>query len=207
MILKQGANYNRLFLMVQTADHISGITGASPVVKLSKAGATGVTAINSPATQVDATNLPGVYQILISGGDANVLGDLAYNITATGADPTTFIDQVQAQVFTDLSMNASGQVLVASNLKQNTAFTALFFMTQLGANNPAPNLTVSGQRTFGIAGFSPVTGTIAEVGGAGAGAGWYVLNGAPTDSNSACVGFKMTAPGANDTDFTIWTQP
>ena len=226
MILKQNTVYARKFLMVQDATganpHIGGKTGlASITVYLNKGvstgGGTGSAAASNSGTvvspglvEVDSANLPGVYQISFSTTDVNTLGDLAVHCTATGADPTDFIDQVQLNVFSDLLITGNlgaGRVNVTTNLQQNQPFTALFFMTQTGTNNPAPGLTVTGQRTFGAAGFSNIAGTIAEVGGAGAGGGWYVLNGAAADSNAPCVGFKMTSIGANDTDFTLWTQP
>lgn len=37
-IIKQSTTYTRVFLLVQSADHVSGLTGASPTVNLSKAG-------------------------------------------------------------------------------------------------------------------------------------------------------------------------
>jgi hypothetical protein len=207
-IFKQSTIYTHQFLMVLSSDHISGATGknASLVVKISKNGAAGVTAGGTTA-EVDPANLPGVYSIGWTMGDVGVLGSLALAATATGCDPTNEFHQVQAQIFPDLSLDSSGRAFVTSNLKQNTAFTALFFMTQSGTSSPAPGLTVTGQRTFGVPGFSNVSGTIAEVGGAGNGAGWYVLSGAAADSNAACVGFKMSAVGANDSDFTLWFQP
>ena len=212
MILKVGTPYlARMFLLVQTSDHVTPKTGlgGAVTVYLSRAGAAGVHATNSGAgvTEVDATNLPGIYAINLTAADTPNVGDLTFRCTGTGADPLTFIDQVQAQVFTDLQLNPSGQVLVSSNLKQNAAFTALFLMTQTGSSNPAPGLTITGQRTFGAPGFSLVSGTILEVGGVGNGAGWYVLNGVAADSSAACAGFKMTALGANDSDFTLWFQP
>jgi hypothetical protein len=195
--------------MVSNVDHIAGKTGlgANITVMLSKGNAgTGTAAGNSLATiELDGVNMPGWYQLNLTGTDTNTIGDLAFHCTGTGADPTDFVDQVQTTVFTDLTLTA-GRVSVTTNLQQGATFTALFFMTTTGTNTPAPGLTVTGQRTFG-AGFSTITGTIAEVGGVGAGGGWYVLNGAALDSGGACVGFKMSASGANDSDFTLWMQP
>jgi hypothetical protein len=214
MILKQSTGYARKFVMISTSDHIAGKTGLNGAVTvyLSKGpGAAGTLAANSGAgvVELDATNLPGAYQIQLTAVDTTQAGDLYIRCTGAGADPTDFVDQVQSQVFTDLSVNASGLVSVTSNLKQSQPFTALFFMTLSGTNNPAPGLTITGQRTFGVAGFSNITGTIQEVGfpAVGTGGGWYVLNGAAADSASAAAGFKMSATGANDSDFSLWFQP
>ena len=207
MILKAATSYSRKFRMVLNTDHVTGATGKTVTVMLSKGpGAAGTTAAG-PVTELDSTNLPGLYQVALTTVDTAITGDLGFDCTATGCDHTSFVEQVQGQVFTDLMIDGSGRAYVTSNLRQNATFTALFFMTQLGSSNPAPGLTVTGQRTFGAGGFSNVSGTILEVGGAGLGAGWYVFNGTAADSAGACGGFKMTSLGANDTDFTLWFQP
>jgi hypothetical protein len=46
-----------LFFMVDSSDHVSGKTGLSPTVKISKAGAGGVTP-SGAVSPVDATNHP-----------------------------------------------------------------------------------------------------------------------------------------------------
>ena len=38
--------------------------------------------------------MPGWYNVVVSPTDVSVLGDLAYHITATGADPIDFVRQV-----------------------------------------------------------------------------------------------------------------
>ena len=207
---KVGTVYTHMFLMVQDATganpHIAGKTGAAPVIRISKNGAASVATTNT-FVEVDSANMPGVYSIQWALADVNTLGSFALYATGTGADPTNEFHRVVPQLFSDLSITNTGLANVTSNLKQNATFTALFFMTATGTNAPAPGLTVTGQRTFGAAGFSPISGTIAEVGGANNGGGWYVLSGAAADSNSPCVGFKMSASGANDSDFTLWMQP
>jgi hypothetical protein len=217
MILKQSTVYSRKFVMISNTDHVSGKTGLGGAVTvwlfkgISGAGGSSAQATNSPTgvIELDATNLPGQYQINLTNADVALLGDLSFHCTGAGADPTDFIDQVQTTVFTDLSISlANGRVNVTSPLIQNQPFTALFFMTQASTNNALPGLTVTGQRTFGVAGFTNIgPGQIAEVGGSGNGGGWYVFNGIAADSNNPVVGFKMSAPGANDTDFSLWFQP
>jgi hypothetical protein len=204
MILKQSVAYARKFLMVLTSDHISPATGfgSGVTVKISQ----GPSGAFGTAAGAVAEIANGWYQVSFTSADLAVLGDLAVNCTHATADPTDFCDQVQTQIFPDLQLS-SGQVLVSSNLKQNAPFTALFLMTQVGTNSPAPGLTVNGQRAFGVGGFSPVAGAIAEVGGAGNGGGWYVFNGVSADSNNATAGYKMSAVGANDSDFSLWFQP
>ncbi len=98
--LKQSTVHNRAFLMVQSADHISGLTGATVTVKLSKNGGTGAAA-GGTVTEIDSTNVPGWYNIALTTTDTGTVGDLAFHCTATSGDPTDFVDQVTANVLGD----------------------------------------------------------------------------------------------------------
>lgn len=98
--LKQSTSYTRTFMMIQTSDHITGITGATVTVLLSKAGGAGAAA-GGVVSQVDATNNPGLYKIVLTTTDTATLGDLSFHCTATSADPTDFIDQVTANILGD----------------------------------------------------------------------------------------------------------
>lgn len=95
-VLKQSTAYTRMFLLVQSSDHITGLTAASPTVNLSKAGAA-FAAAGGVVTEV----ANGWYKIALTTTDTNTLGDLAYHITATSADPTDFVDQVTANILGD----------------------------------------------------------------------------------------------------------
>jgi hypothetical protein len=90
-LLLQSTAYTRLFLMVQSVDHVSGLTGASPIVQLSKAGGLMATA---GATIAEVTGGNGWYKASLTTTDTNTLGDLAFHVTATSGDPTDFVDQV-----------------------------------------------------------------------------------------------------------------
>ena len=89
--LKQTTAYNRAFLLVQSADHISGLTGATPVVQGSKNGGSFTT-----LTAVVSELGNGYYNAALKTSDTATLGDLAFHITAASADPTDFIDQIVA---------------------------------------------------------------------------------------------------------------
>ena len=95
-LLKQSTAYPRSFLMVQSSDHVTGLTGATVSVALSKAGAAFAAAAG---TVSEIGN--GFYKIALTTADTGTLGDLAFHCTATGADPTDFIDQVAANVLGD----------------------------------------------------------------------------------------------------------
>lgn len=114
-ILKQSTAYTRLFVMVLSSDHITGATGTSPIVTLSKAGAAVATA---GGTVAEVTGGLGQYKISLTTADTSALGDLAFHVTATSCDPTDFIDQVTAQILGDtLTANATqlgGQTVTAT---------------------------------------------------------------------------------------------
>jgi len=207
LVIKQNSAFARPFYF--------GTASLTDVnVKLSKTGPSATMAAfanaqNTPATEIGGSGLGnGWYFISLGSTDTNSPGALSYHCSSvTSGGPVDFCDIVQTLVMSDLALTANGQVLVSSNLKQGQPFTALFFMTQVGTTNPAPGLVVTGQRTFGVLGFANVTGSIAEVGGTAAGAGWYVFQGAASDSANPVVGFKFSSPGANDSDFSLWFQP
>jgi hypothetical protein len=82
--IKQGQTAQPLaFLMVDSVDHITGKTGLSPTVTLSKNGA----AFGAPAGAVSEIG-NGWYKIAGNATDADTLGPLLLHATATGADPT-----------------------------------------------------------------------------------------------------------------------
>jgi|GEM_PF-6664652 len=96
-LVKQSTAYSRMFLMVQSADHLSALTGAAPAVSLSKAGAA-FAAAAGVVTEVGN----GFYKIaLTTADDTATLGDLAFHITATSGDATDFVDQVTANILGD----------------------------------------------------------------------------------------------------------
>lgn len=86
-ILKQSSTEQPLtFLLVSSSDHITGVTGLTPTVKISKSGATGISP-SGAISQVDATNHPGLYQVAANATDTNTLGPLWLHAIGTGTDP------------------------------------------------------------------------------------------------------------------------
>ncbi len=100
-ILKQSTAPIITFLLVSSADHVTGLTGATVTVKLSKNGGSGATATNA-VNQVDSVNLPGWYQITLTAGETNTIGDLIIRATATGADQTDRLCVVESADITDM---------------------------------------------------------------------------------------------------------
>jgi len=94
--LKQSTAYTRMFLMVDSTDHVTGKTGLTVTLTLSKAGGA-FAAAGGAVTEVSS----GWYKVALNTTDTNTLGDLAYHATATNADPTDFVDQVTANILGD----------------------------------------------------------------------------------------------------------
>lgn len=83
--------YPLVFLLTQSTDHITGLTGASPTVTLSKSGG----AFASPAgTVTEIAN--GWYKVAGNATDTATLGPLALHATATGGDPVDVLYEVVA---------------------------------------------------------------------------------------------------------------
>jgi len=90
-LLKQSTAYARVFVLVDSTDHVSAKTGLTPSVNLSKAGAT-FAAAGGTVSEIGS----GAYKVALTTTDTGTLGDLAFDVIATGADRTQFIDQVVA---------------------------------------------------------------------------------------------------------------
>lgn len=113
-MLKQSSTAQVLmFLMVDSADHITGKTGLSPTVTLSKNGA----GFGSPAGAVTEVG-SGWYKVAGNATDTDTLGPLNLHATATGADPTDEEFTVVAfnpQVATNLGLSALPTANPAAN--------------------------------------------------------------------------------------------
>ncbi|GIW61017.1 MAG: hypothetical protein KatS3mg087_2083 [Patescibacteria group bacterium] len=123
-----------VFRMVDSADHITGKTGLTPTVTISKNGG----AFAPPSGAVSEIG-DGWYKLTPAAADVDTLGPLIIHATATGADPTDVEYQVVARDpytnQTDLNMdqalpasptpNTVGASLVAAN--QEGQPTAVLF--------------------------------------------------------------------------------
>lgn len=88
-LIKQSTARNRMVLMVDAADHVTGKTGLTLTIRLSKDGAAFAT-VTPIVTELEA----GFYSLALTSSESDTLGDLAYHISGGGADPTDFVDQV-----------------------------------------------------------------------------------------------------------------
>lgn len=81
--LFQSTAVNLMVLMVDSTDHITGVTGLTLSVQISKAG--GAFAAVSPVVTERGF---GWYAIALEASHTDTVGDLALHVTATGADPS-----------------------------------------------------------------------------------------------------------------------
>ncbi len=80
---QSNTTYPLFFLMVDSTDHVTGKTGLSPTVTISKNGGS----FASPSGAVSEVG-NGLYKVAGNATDSNTLGELWIHATGTGADPT-----------------------------------------------------------------------------------------------------------------------
>lgn len=85
-ILQSSTESPLIFFMVESADHITGLTGASPTVTISKNGA----AFASPSGAVSEI-ANGFYKVAGNATDTGTLGPIALHATAASGDPCDIV--------------------------------------------------------------------------------------------------------------------
>ena len=156
--------------------------------------------------EIDATHMPGLYRLdvpnaaLASGNGRSVVIVLS---GATHMPPTlleielTGVDN-QDSVRMGMSALPAGPTMV----KKNQALNAFEFPMFNASGTGLTGLVITAQRSIDGAAFAACANTPVELSG-----GYYKVDLAATDLNGNVIGFKMTAAGSQDTDFTIVTQP
>ncbi len=89
MLIKQSTARNRMILMIDSGDHVTGKTGLTLTITASKDGA--AFASISPTVTERGT---GWYSLALTTSHTDTLGDLALHITGASADPTDIVDQI-----------------------------------------------------------------------------------------------------------------
>ena len=199
-ILAKSTAHNRAFLMVQTADHISALTGATVTVALSKNGGSFATA-GGAVTEI----ANGWYYVALNTTDTGTAGDLAFHCTATSGDPTDFCDQVVDPTVVTLGANVvqiSGNSTAASQVSQANQAIGRGTCTTGGSTTSIPtsawNLggvsVVSGQFIGRTIIFDAGTAT-----GALAGQATAITNNTSGATPTFTVVAMTTAPASGDT--------
>lgn len=224
--LKQSTSRNLMIFMVSSSDHVTGASGLSLTITVSKDGAAFGTIT---PTVADLGN--GWYNIVLSTTHTNTLGDLAFHITGSGADPGDFklpveLDRTGATVsavtgnvggsvasiagvtfptnFAVLSIDTNGRIKPLTGLTKNVAFNGfMFLMTDSGTHAPKTGLGsgVTGTVSIDAAAFVSLTNTVSEVSG-----GYYKINLASADLNGNSIAFRFTGASADDTDISVVTS-
>lgn len=86
---QSSTDYPITFLMVLSIDHLTGATGKTPTVTLSKNGG----AFGAAAGAVSEVG-NGIYALTGNATDRNTLGELRIHATATGCDPVDMVVDV-----------------------------------------------------------------------------------------------------------------
>jgi hypothetical protein len=186
-LLKQSSTAQPLvFLMVDSADHLSPKTGLSPTVTLSKNGGT----FASPAGAVSEIG-SGWYKCAGNATDTGTLGPLILHATATGADPVDVLYEVVA--FDPQSATNLGLTNLDAAVSSRSTYAGGAVASVTG--NVGGNVTGSvGSVTGNVGGISGVTlpGTVPSLA--------QITGALPTDSTIAAdVQTGLTAQGYTST--------
>jgi len=105
---QSSTSYPILFLMVDSTDHVTGKTGLTPTVTISKNGG----AFASPSGAVTELS-SGWYAIAGNATDRNTVGELLIHATGTGADPLD--DRYLVVPFDPFDANALGMAYLTGD--------------------------------------------------------------------------------------------
>lgn len=152
-IKQNSASLALVFRMVQSDDHITPKTGASPTVTLSKNGGAFAAAAGS-VTEV----ANGLYHVAPNAVDSNTLGILALHATAADADPAAMAYAVVANIESD-SIAAIGSL---NNLSAAQIRTEL--ATEMGRIDVAvSSRNATAPDNAGIAAIQATTDAAAQI--------------------------------------------
>lgn len=160
----QGSSVQPLiFFIYASSDHVSGLTGASPTVKLGKNGGTGA-APSGAVTEIDSTNLPGFYQVAANATDSNTLGPLILSATAVGGDQATMLYDIVAFDPQTVAVGALQPTTAGRKLDVSTGGEAGVDWANVGS--PTTTLNLSGTTISTSQVVASVTGAVGSVTGA-----------------------------------------
>lgn len=95
-LLKQSTATNVVIFMAASSDHVTGLASLTLTITASKNGAA-FGSITPTVTDLGS----GWYNLALTTGHTDTLGDLAFHITGTAADPTDLVSRVVAVDYTD----------------------------------------------------------------------------------------------------------
>jgi hypothetical protein len=126
MLLKQSTAITVTILMIDSTSHYAGKTGlaAGLTIYATKAGGT-PSAITPTVAELDATNAPGLYSLVLTTTHTNTLGELQLYITASGADPARVWYQI-GNIHSDIQawLGAAPNALISGRVDSNAQVVA-----------------------------------------------------------------------------------
>jgi hypothetical protein len=155
--------------------------------------------------EVDATHMPGLYEIgipnaaLVSGADLLAI-TLQGAASMASRGGMTALPNAAAAAAGGLTTSATGYIV----LKKDTALNnfLVYMVSSVDNVTPVTGATVSGQRSIDGGAFGACANSVTEVG-----LGLYVINLATTDTNGNCIMFQFTATGCAINPIPVYTQP
>lgn len=188
-IVQSTTTYPLYFLLVESADHITPLTGASPTVTICKNGGS----FGSPSGAVSEV-ANGWYKVAGNATDTATIGPLLLHATAASADPS---DSVYNVVSSTVTLAAS-QIFV----KKNTILNNFeFLMTDVNLHTPKTGLTITSQVSIDGGAFAATANSASEISN-----GIYKINLAAADTNGTVIMLLFTATGADNRYVSIITQ-
>jgi hypothetical protein len=124
---EQNVASNEMVLMIQSADHITGLTGATLTITASKnCGAF------SSVTPTVTERGNGWYELALTSSHTDTLGNLVLHITATSADPTDLKFQiVTPKLPTSLYSAAPSAATIGSQVRTELTYELGLVSTHL----------------------------------------------------------------------------
>jgi hypothetical protein len=110
------------FMLVSSSDHIAGLTGATPLVYVSKNGGTAAVPAGT-VSEVDSVHSPGLYKLVPTSADTGTGGSLHLYASAAGADPAD--RDVQIVAYDPFDANLLGLTGVGTLANQTSAASAI----------------------------------------------------------------------------------
>jgi hypothetical protein len=186
-LIKQSSAQNVAFFMVTSQDSITGLTGATVTVTISKNGA----AFAAPAGTVTEIGV-GWYYIGLTSADTGTLGDILIHATATGADPTDAFSQVVLDLpgatVTTVTGNVNGSVASVTGNVGGSVASVIGAVGSVTATVSANIVSILG---------SAISGTAASI--AASFSTFFNVTGTGTVNNTPTVGSVTGNVGGNVT--------
>lgn len=199
-------------------------TGNAGGTAVTLATATRGTFTSGGFKEVDATNLPGMYEIgvpdaaLASGagwvvmmlrGAAN-MAPVTIEIQLVAFDPNdatrlglSALPNAAAAASGGLpTVDSTNAVAVQSSIRKNTARAGFTFPLVDAAGTAVTGATVTATRSIDGGTFASCTNSVSELSN-----GWYTINLAAGDLNGNVIALRFVAATAVDTRITLFTQP